>query len=80
MKLPEHLAVWQPYIGPYQVVSSDANCGEPLAWGFPIIRQVGEKFHEMPGRTVCGSMGDWALVTKRLTPKEAKKMYGKEKV
>jgi hypothetical protein len=59
----------------------DSWCGEPVAWGFKIIRHLGEDlFRELGkhGQLKCvdGFNGSWALVVKTLSRADAITLYG----
>jgi hypothetical protein len=63
----------------YQAVVTDGCCGEPVAWGHRIIRHLGEeRFQQLYkyGELKCLDMGEWVLMIKKLTRKEAEEMYG----
>lgn len=65
-------------LGSYGIAFYDGNCGEPIAWGFKIIRRLGdERFNELRkfGPLEC-IYPDWYLVTKTLSREEAIKKYG----
>lgn len=71
----------EEYFGPYDVCWYDAICGEPVAWGYPVLRHLGEELWakaQAYGTMECdhGFSPEWCLVTKRLTPAEAKEKYG----
>ena len=70
-------------LGKFGPVLNDSGCGEPVAWGHPITRRLGEKtFEELRkyGALEYGSPGrldgTWLLVTKRLSKAEAIEKYG----
>jgi hypothetical protein len=52
---------------------------EVIAWGFKILRHLGEeRFQNLNnyGCLECLDWGEWILVTKKLTPEDAIKKYG----
>ena len=56
----------------------DSWCGEPVGWGYKIIKHLGdERFSELKE---CGEMNciypNWYLITKKLTREDAIKKYG----
>lgn len=66
----------------YQAISADSWCGEPIAWGFKILNQLGEeRFNALReyGELVChrdGYKTSWSLAVKQLTHEEAIEKYG----
>lgn len=77
MKKP---AGYENDLSDFGIVIYDGWCGEPIAWGFKIIRHLGEeRFQNLwkYGRLECvGGSGQWVVVTKTLTREEAVKKYG----
>lgn len=62
-------------------VMYDGWCGEPVAWGFKIIRYLGEDLFNTLGKhgqpeCIDGFTNSWALVTKTLSREEAIALYG----
>lgn len=77
-KLPREFST---YVGSFGPVLFDSYCGEPVMWGFPIIKHLGEVlWSEISkyGRLVCnhGYPPEWYLVTKTLDHKSAVRIYG----
>lgn len=77
-KLPKDLA---EYFGPYDACFYDAICGEPVAWGYPVLRHLGDELWakaQALGTMECehGFAPKWFLVAKHLMPAEARKKYG----
>jgi len=73
---------YDDYLSDYQIVLHDACCGEPIAWGFRIIRYLGEELYRNIDKKIithCIDHGEWVLITKLLTREEAEKKYGKKK-
>ena len=63
----------------YGVVWKDTWCGEPIGWGFIIVRQLsGERFNALGkyGSVECLEMGRWCLVTKWVTHADLVHKYG----
>lgn len=59
----------------------DGWCGEPVAWGFRIIRHLGEELFGQLGKNghlecIDGIRSSWALVAKTLSREEAVTLYG----
>jgi hypothetical protein len=70
---------FEDVLSSYGPVLIDMDCGEPIAWGFKIHKYLGpERFESLRkfGHLQCIVMGEWALVTKWLTPDEARAKYG----
>jgi len=65
-------------LGPYEVQSYDAYSGEPVAWGFKIIKRLGEdRFNELREKAELECVyPDWFVVSKKLTREEAIQLYG----
>lgn len=66
-------------LGSYGQVVHDGYCGEPIGWGFPIIKRLPEaQFNGLTkyGALECLSEGRWVLVTHWLTEEEAVDRYG----
>lgn len=71
----------------YAACFFDGICGEPVGWGFKLVRYLGEdRFHglehtpEYPNvRLECGHgyPSNWYLIAKHLTREEAIQKYGK---
>jgi hypothetical protein len=77
-KLPKDLV---EYFGCYDACFYDPICGEPVAWGYPVLRQLGEELWakaQTLGTLECDHDFDpkWFLITRYLTPAEARKQYG----
>lgn len=77
-KLPEELV---PYLGEYKACLYDSASSQPVMWGYPVHRHMGEELwaqaqkygtmectHDYPQK--------WFLITKYLTVAEARKQYG----
>jgi hypothetical protein len=66
--------------GNYAPCIFDSACGEPVGWGFKLLRELSrERWSEAQhyGELVFGgAIGSWVLVTKWLTPAEAIEKYG----
>ena len=72
---------FENYLSAFGPVMYDGRCGEPVAWGFKIIRHLGEDlFRELGkhGQLKCidGFNSSWALVVKTLSRTEAVALYG----
>jgi len=70
---------YESVLGDYQPQWTDGWCGETIGWGFRIREYLSEeKFENLRnyGSLECGSPGNWTLITKWLTPKEASEKYG----
>lgn len=70
---------YEDALGNYQVILVDMICGEPVAWGFPIVRHLGdEKFNKLRNFGILQyyDLDKWALVVKTLSREEAEKIYG----
>ena len=73
---------FKSFLGEYKAVLFDSHCGEPIMWGYPIIAHLGEDlWKEISnyggleyGRS--NDSGQWYLVTKYLTHKDAVEKYG----
>lgn len=68
-------------LGSFGVLLYDSCCGEPIAWGFKILHQLGEdRFNALKnyGRVECLNHlhHEWGLITKTLSRKEAIAQYG----
>lgn len=67
---------FEDVLGSYNVLASDANCGEPFVWGWPITQHLGEaEFRKLPN-TFCVSPGHWGVADRYLTFEDAIKQYG----
>lgn len=65
--------------GNYGPCIVDGYCGEPIGWGFKLMRRLGpDRWSQAQnyGELVFGGEGSWLLVTKWLTPTEAIQKYG----
>ena len=64
----------------FGAVIYDGGSGGPIAWGFKIVRHLGEERFQALwkyGRLECvGSSGQWVVVTKYITREEANEKYG----
>jgi hypothetical protein len=71
-------AAFADCLGPFRAVGFDGYCGQPVDWGFPVTRRVGEERWAMLGREGdLQYIGDrWALVVLSLTPEIARTVYG----
>lgn len=73
---------YEDVLSDYKACAFDGYCGEPVMWGFEIIRQLDEsRFSELRkyGDVEClihSLQSRWFLITKKLTRSEAKKKYG----
>ena len=79
-KIPEG---YESDLAPYGAVLYDGWCGEPIAWGFEIRHRLGEeRFNALAqhGQLECidgfSVNTRWAVITKWLTPDEARAKYG----
>jgi hypothetical protein len=77
-RLPKIL---EPYLGPYQVCFCDSYSGEPISWGYPVLKRLGPDLWEQAqqhGTMKCdhGLDGKWYLIARVLTLSEARKQYG----
>lgn len=69
----------EPYLGTFGPQVYDSWCDEPVGWGYKIIRHCGDEIWSkllVLGEPVCFNDGDWVLITKSLTRKEAETQYG----
>lgn len=80
-EIPEYL---KEFLGSYQACFFDGWCGEPVSWGYPIVKIVADavKWKELGeyGDLECsqGSFpSNWYLITKHLEEAEAVEKYGK---
>jgi hypothetical protein len=68
------------FFGPYGPQFSDGYCGETIAWGHAVLARMGEESWNTAseyGQLECShASGNWFLVTKWLTPDEARGQYG----
>lgn len=72
-------AGFEDVLGRYEVIRFDMGCGQPLSWGFRLLKEIpGERFEALSahGWMECLSPGRWALAIKRLTPADARVKYG----
>jgi len=79
MDIPSPPDNYKDYLSPYKACLFDSYCGEPVAWGFKIIKYMSdEEFRELGlhGKLVCGRPENWFLITKQLTRSEAEEKYG----
>lgn len=72
---------FENYLSAFEPVMYDSWCGEPVAWGFKIIKHLGEDlFRELGkhGQLECidGFKSSWALVVKTLSREESVVLYG----
>lgn len=70
---------YEDSLGEYRVCLVDGYCGEPIAWGYKIIRHLGQERFSALRRTYhleC-AYPNWYVITKALGHKQAKKKYGK---
>ena len=86
--MPQYL---KEYLSNYDTVLIDAFCKEPIAWGYRIIKHLGEeKWKELYkyGTPTClgysetyplSQHANWILITKELTKQDAIDKYGKVK-
>jgi hypothetical protein len=66
------------YLAGFRACLFDGECGEPIAWGFPITDRMSEdEFRELGafGYLEC-VYPSWFLITRRLTREEAIVQYG----
>jgi hypothetical protein len=78
-EVAEKPAEYADVLGDYGPVILDSGCGEPIAWGFSIVRRVGQERWDglsKYGALECIRAGEWCLVTKWLTSNYAMKLYG----
>ncbi len=66
--------------GNYAPCIFDAACGEPVGWGFDLLRKLSPEHRSEAQRygeiVFGGALGSWLLVTKWLTSAEAIEKYG----
>jgi hypothetical protein len=78
-KLPEHL---MEFLGEYGVQVVDPESGEPVGWGYPLIKNAGEEKWQELGQLGKleyvreGRNGTWHLITSKLTREQAIEKYG----
>ena len=75
MKKPKE---FEEYLGEYGPQLYDSWCGEPVGWGFKIIKHLGdEKWAKLSehGDLEC-AYPNWFLITRKLTRAEAIEKYG----
>lgn len=70
-------------LGDYEACFSDSSCGETVAWGFPILKHLGEekfealkKFGTLECRYGGPGGGKWFLIVKRFTHEQAIEKFG----
>lgn len=77
--LPEDL---KEYLGSFGPQAYDAYCGEPVGWGYKIVKHCGDEIWSRLskfGEQVClhGSYDTtWVLITRKLSREEAETLYG----
>lgn len=68
------------FFGAYRPQFYDGNCGEPIGWGHAVLARMGnERWRQASefGDLQCAyPNGDWFLITKWLTPSEARTQFG----
>lgn len=65
-------------LGAYGAVMFDPYCGEPVGWGFRLLRHMGEeRFNKLQdfGELEC-LYPDWYLVVKKISREQAIELYG----
>lgn len=72
---------FENYLSEFEPIMYDGWCGEPVAWGFKIVRRLGEDlFRELSkhGQLECIDRltSSWALITRTLSREEAVIRYG----
>lgn len=74
---------FEPYLGAFGVVLTDANHGEPIAWGWPVTKRMGvERFLALRKKlpVVCSSAGqllsEWVVIAKALSHDDAVAAHG----
>lgn len=80
MSVPKKPPGFEHDLGDYGPQFYDSNCGEPIAWGFKIVRFLDDqRFKDLGnyGFVECGAPGSWFLITEKLTRADAIKKYGK---
>lgn len=77
MEIPEK---FKGYLGRYGDCFFDSYSGEPISWGYPITKHLGEElWSELAGYgdlQCAHSSGNWYLIIKSLTIPEAIEKYG----
>jgi len=83
VKLPEELNKYAEFLGEHGVCSTDSCCGEPVTWGWKVVKRLdGDwvefcKAAEGAGMKVqCLGEGAWSVVSHTLTEEEAIEKYG----
>lgn len=77
--IPAELQQFRSALGEYDVIEWDLECGEPLAWGWPIIARLSEdQFNELHTMAplICITFRQWAVVDSTLTIEMAVEKYG----
>lgn len=81
MEQPNQPPGFEDFLSGYTTVLFDGYCGEPVAWGFKIMRYLGEDLFQELGKygtlkCIDGFKSSWALVIKTLSREEAIEKYG----
>lgn len=67
---------FEDVLSSYQSIAYDGYCGEPVAWGYKIIRYIGpERFDELRRIANLEYFGEWCVVVRTLTREEATRLY-----
>ena len=77
-KTPKKPEGFESHLGTFGPQLYDSWCGEPVAWGFKIVSQMGEeKFEQLKKvATLDCCYPTWFVITDTLTRKDAIKKYG----
>lgn len=72
---------FENYLSGFGPVLFDGYCSEPVAWGFKIIKYLGEELFRELGKhgsleCIDGFNSSWALISKTLSREEAVLLYG----
>jgi hypothetical protein len=81
--ISEMPAELRSFFGAYGPQFYDGYCGEPVAWGHPVLKRMDDaRWQEASeyGDLQCAHLsGRWFLITKWLTVQEAQEKYGEVK-
>lgn len=67
-------------LGQYETLYQDSTCGEPIMWGWKIVRPLSEeRFTELKScgmEVLCLAKGNWVVAARRLRHADAIAAYG----
>lgn len=69
---------FESFLGPYKIVAYDSYSGEPVSWGFKVIKHLGDKLSsELREKYELEYIDyEYFLISKKLTREDAIKLYG----